>query len=223
MPAQARFGDRVPVPTTTFAPIAQGGIPQQPITSFAYENIGVNIDITPRTHHDDDVTLGLRIAVQAISGAGFGGLPTFANREINTTIRLRDGETNLLAGLIRDEERKTVNGIPGLSDLPVVGRIFGHNRDESTQTDIILTLTPHIVRVLQVSEEDLRAFRVGRDSLGGGIAIAPTLPIDLPPRDAVPPQQPGSEPPAAPLPGTLPGTVPGTIPGTTPGASPPDR
>ena len=58
--AQARFGERVPVPVTTFAPIATGGVQTQPITSFNYENIGVNIDITPRTHHDDDVSLALQ-------------------------------------------------------------------------------------------------------------------------------------------------------------------
>ncbi len=104
-PAQARFGERVPVPVTTFAPIATGGVNQQPITSFNYENIGVNIDITPRTHHDDEVSLALKIEVSSISGAGFGGLPTFGNREINTVIRLSDGETNMLAGLIRDDER----------------------------------------------------------------------------------------------------------------------
>ena len=98
MPAQARFGERVPVPVTMFAPIATGGVAQQPITSFNYENIGVNIDITPRTHHDDEVSLALKILVSSISGTGFGGLPTFGNREINTVIRLRDGETNLLAG-----------------------------------------------------------------------------------------------------------------------------
>ena len=109
-PAQARFGERVPVPVTTFAPIATGGTPQQPITSFNYENIGVNIDITPRTHHDDDVSLALKIAVTSISGTGFGGLPTFGNREINTVIRLRDGETNMLAGLIRDDERDVLDG-----------------------------------------------------------------------------------------------------------------
>ena len=86
---------------------------QQPITSFNYENIGVNIDITPRTHHDDDVSLALKIAVSSISGTGFGGLPTFGNREINTVIRLRDGETNMLAGLIRDEERTSLDGHPG--------------------------------------------------------------------------------------------------------------
>jgi general secretion pathway protein D len=82
--AQARFGERVPVPVTTFAPIATGGVSQQPITSFNYENIGVNIDITPRTHHNDEVSLALRVEISSISGTGFGGLPTFGNRSINT-------------------------------------------------------------------------------------------------------------------------------------------
>ena len=134
MPAQARFGERVPVPVTTFAPIATGGTPQQPITSYNYENIGVNIDITPRTHHDDDVTLALKVAVSSISGIGFGGLPTFGNREINTIIRLRDGETNMLAGLIRDDERRTLDGIPGLSDLPLIGRMFSHRDRTNSPT-----------------------------------------------------------------------------------------
>ena len=116
--AQARFGERVPVPVTTFAPIAQGGVQTQPITSFNYENIGVNIDITPRTHHDDAVSLAVKIELSSISGTGFGGLPTFGNRSINTTIRLKDGETNMLAGLIRDDERRSLAGIPGLSDIP---------------------------------------------------------------------------------------------------------
>ena len=111
--AQARFGERVPVPVTTFAPIATGGINQQPITSFVYENIGVNIDITPRIHHDDEVSLVLRVEISNISGTGFGGLPTFGNRQITTTIRLRDGETNMLAGLIRDNERTVMDGHPG--------------------------------------------------------------------------------------------------------------
>lgn len=163
--AQARFGERVPVPSTTFTPIATGGTPQQPITSFVYENIGVNLDITPRAHHDDDVTLALNIAVTSISGTGFGGLPTFGNREIKTTIRLRDGETNMLAGLIRDDERQSLEGIPGLSDLPLVGRLFAHNQKTTDQTDIILTLTPHLIRVLDLTEADLRPFKVGRDSL----------------------------------------------------------
>ncbi len=105
IPAQARFGERVPVPVTTFAPIAAGGVQTQPITSFNYEPIGVNIDITPRMHHDDAVTLALKVDLSSISGKGFGDLPTFGSRQINTVIRLKDGETNMLAGLIRDEER----------------------------------------------------------------------------------------------------------------------
>ena len=166
LPAQARFGERVPVPVTTFAPIATGGVAQQPITSFNYENIGVNIDITPRTHHNGDVSLALEVSVSNISGTGFGDLPTFGNRYINTTIRLKDGETNLLAGLIRDDERTVLEGIPGLIDLPVVGRLFGRNRTETQETDIILTLTPHIVRGLDLDEADLRPFIVGRDTSG---------------------------------------------------------
>ena len=198
MVAQARFGERVPVPVTTFSPIATGGISQQPITSFQYENIGVNIDIQPRTHHDDEVSLALKISVSSISGAGFNGLPTFGNREISTVIRLRDGETNLLAGLIRDDERKVVNGIPGLSDLPLVGRLFAHTRRETQETDIVLTLTPHVVRVLDLTEADLRPFRVGADPATSAI----DLPIVTPelPRDAAPAQP--NAPAAPPRPGS---------------------
>jgi general secretion pathway protein D len=142
MTASARFGDRIPIPVTTFAQIATGGVPQQPVTSYNYENIGVNIDITPRTHHDADVTLALNIAVTSVSGTGFGGLPTLGNREIKNQIRLRDGETSMLAGLIRDDERKSLDGIPGLSDIPGVGRFFAHSTRSANQTDIVLTLTP---------------------------------------------------------------------------------
>jgi general secretion pathway protein D len=180
--AQANFGERVPVPVTTFAPIAAGGVQTQPITSFNYENIGVNIDITPRTHHDDDVSLAIKIQVSSISGTGFGGLPTFGNRAISTVIRLKDGETNMLAGLIRDDERRVMGGIPGLSDLPVIGPLFANNRRESQETDIILTLTPRIVRVLNLRAEDLTPFRVGRDS--GSPIIDVPLPAPVrPPGD----------------------------------------
>ena len=164
--AQARFGERVPVPNTTFQPIATGGVNQQPVTSYTYENIGVNIDITPRTHHNDEVSLALKVEVSAISGTGYGGLPTFGSRSVNTIIRLRDGETSVLAGLIREEERTTIEGIPGLSDIPLIGRLFAHSTSERKESDIIITLTPHIVRVLDLSEVDLRPFRVGRDTSG---------------------------------------------------------
>jgi general secretion pathway protein D len=193
-PAKAAFGEQVPVPQTTFAPIATGGTPQQPITSFQYQNIGVNIDITPRTHHDDDVTLAIHVGVTSISGTGFGGLPTFGNRDITTVIRLREGETNMLAGLIRDDERTSLQGVPGISDIPLVGRLFAHTQKTTEQTDIILTLTPHIIRVLDLTEADLRPFRVGRDSLApiGELPppIEPPKPPEPPKEDAVNPNVP---------------------------------
>jgi general secretion pathway protein D len=227
--ATARFGERVPVPVTTFAPIAAGGINTQPITSYAYENIGVNIEITPRTHHDDDVTLALKVSLSSIAGAGFGGLPTFGNREISTTIRLKDGETNMLAGLIRDEERAVRSGVPGLSDIPGLGHLFASNHRETQQTDIILTLTPHIVRVLDLSEADLRPFRLGRDAGGaslaeilGGTPGTPREPdLDQPP--SAPAQAPPPLPLAAPRPAQTPFPQPlqGTLPGTPQPLQPP--
>jgi len=215
--AQAKFGERVPVPVTTFSPIATGGVAQQPITSFNYENIGVNIDITPRTHHDDQVTLAIKVNISSISGVGFGGLPTFGNREINTVIRLKDGETNLLAGLIRDDERRTVEGVAGLIDIPVIGRLFAHSKRETQETDIVLTLTPRLVRVLDLSESDVRAFKVGRDGDGGGPIELP-IPAALPP-PAVPPAAvpPAAAPAGAPPAGGLPNAAP-ILPPTPPPA-----
>ena len=213
IPASARFGDRVPVPITTFAPIAAGGVNTQPITSYAYENIGVNIDITPRMHHDDEVTLGMKVTISSILGTGFGGLPTFANREITTTIRLKDGETNMLAGLIRDDERTVLEGVPGLSDLPMVGHLFANNHKEVQQTDIILTLTPHIVRVLDLTEADLRPFVLSREA--GTITTTELTGPSTTPREEMPA---GAQPPGAPTGAPTGGAIP--VPPLTPAQTP---
>lgn len=229
LPAQAKFGEEVPVPQVTFAPIATGGVNQQPITSFTYRNVGVNIDITPRTHHNDDVTLAVKIEISSLSGTGYSGLPTFGTRSITTTIRLRDGETNLLAGLIRDNERTVLRGIPGLSDIPVIGRIFASNERETQQTDVVLMLTPRIIRVLDLTEEDLRPFLAGR---GGGPAAAsfdvpsvtplPLRPAQPPPdADGVVPQA-FPQLPAIPEQRTVPTPTPRTLPpAPTPPPTPP--
>jgi general secretion pathway protein D len=170
----------------------------QPITSFNYENIGVNIDITPRTHHDDEVSLAVRVELSSISGTGFGNLPTFGNRLISTVIRLKDGETNMLAGLIRDEERRSLAGVPGLSDIPVIGPLFAYNHIETQETDIILTLTPRIIRVLNLTEADLLPFRVGRDS--GAPLIDIPLPAPVPAPATRPPGIDAPDPTAPPAP-----------------------
>ncbi|HSN88475.1 MAG TPA: secretin N-terminal domain-containing protein, partial [Thermoanaerobaculia bacterium] len=144
------IGDRVPIPLTTFNTQnvgGQGGI--IPITSFQYQDVGIRIDIEPRVHHNREVTLKLKVEVSNLAGSvgGSGGQsqPIIGTRTIESVIRLRDGETNFLAGLIRDDEQNTDTGVPGLSDIPILGRLFSNKRTESTRTDVILTLTPHII------------------------------------------------------------------------------
>jgi len=199
--AQARFGDQVPVPVTVFSPIATGGLPQQPVTSFEYKDVGVNIDITPRVHHDGDVTLALKLEISSL-GALFQNNPTFRQRTVTSMIRLRDGETNILAGLISDEERTTVVGLPGLSSVPVIGRLFSRNRKETTETDIVMTLTPRIVRRIPIREEDLRSFAVGGESspLLFEVPAVPTLPAPAPARPEPPRIEPIRPPSPSPTP-----------------------
>ena len=186
--AQARFGDQVPVPVTTFSPIATGGVAQQPVTSFEYKNVGVNIDITPRVHQDGEVTLNLKLEISQV-GPLFQNLPTFNSRTVTSVIRLKDGETNILAGLINDSERHSLTGIPGLASLPIVGRLFARNHDEAAQTDIVMTLTPHVLRRTELTEEDLRSFSVGGETSPLLFEVPPIPPIATPaPRTAEPPR-----------------------------------
>lgn len=162
--ATARFGDQVPVPVTTFSAIATGGVAQQPITSFEYKNVGVNIDIKPRVHHDGDVTLELKLEISSLGPAGYNDLPTFSNRTVSSVLRLRDGETSVLAGLITDRESTSLSGLPGLADIPLLGRLFGRNQKDALETDIIMTITPRILFKPELTESDLKSFSVGSES-----------------------------------------------------------
>lgn len=191
----ANWGQRVPVPTLRVAPITQGGIDIQPQTQFDYESVGVNIGITPRTHPNDDVTLGLDIELSTLGLPGFDGLPTFGSRHVKTSIRLRDGETNILAGLIREDERTERQNIPGLGDIPVIGQIFGRTRREARQTDVVIMLTPHIIRALDLSEGDLTPLRLPREG-SGSVMLGPSSPMIIP----LPPRDPASAPVDAPTP-----------------------
>jgi len=191
--AQAKFGDQVPVPVTVFSPIASGGIAQQPITSFEYRPVGVNIDITPRVHHDGEVTLNLKLEVSSVATpvgvAGVQNLPTFNSRTLNSVIRLANGETSILAGLINDTERTSLTGLPGLANIPLLGRLFAHNHKEVDETDIVMTLTPRILRRAQLTEEDLKSFSLGTESspiLFEVPGVPP--PVVNPPRTQEPPR-----------------------------------
>jgi general secretion pathway protein D len=195
--AQARFGDQVPVPVTTFTAIATGGIAQQPITSFEYKNVGVNIDITPRAHHDGEVSLLLKLEISAVGAAGYQGLPTFNSRTVNSTLRLRDGETNMLAGLILDNERRGLTGLPGVASIPFIGKLFARNKDEAQQTDIVMTLTPHVIRRTEIDESDLRSFLVGGETSPFVFESPPATPSAAPPARTAEPRIEPIRPPSA--------------------------
>jgi general secretion pathway protein D len=166
--ARAVIGDRVPIPVTTFNTSNTVGSNIVPITSFQYQDVGITIEIEPRVHHNQEITLKLRVEVSNISGfigaAGGQQQPRIGTRSIESTIRLRDGETNMIAGLIRTDESDSNTGIPGLSDLPILGHIFGFKANDRSRTDLILTLTPHIVRQAEITEEDLLPIWVGTEA-----------------------------------------------------------
>lgn len=161
-------GDEIPIPRTTFSPIAAGGVSSQPITNFEYKNVGIEVYITPTIHFEDEVTLELELKVKALGGSGFGDLPIITTREVKNIIRLKDGETNLLAGLLKDEERKTLKGIAGLKSIPLLGSLFSSTDQTIQQTDVVLTITPYIIRKIPLSKEDNKPLWIPlEDSLSG--------------------------------------------------------
>lgn len=166
--ATLNIGDRVPLPLTTFNTQnvgGQGGI--VPITSFQYTDVGIRIELEPRVHHNHEITLKVKVEVSNLAGsvAGSGGQeqPIIGTRTFDSTIRLQDGETNFLAGLIRSDETSADRGIPGLSEIPVLGRLFSNKRTDTQRTDVILTLTPHIIRNAEITAEDLQPIWVGTE------------------------------------------------------------
>jgi len=181
---RVRFGQEVPVPQTTFAPIAQGGVNQQPITSFIYRNIGINIDITPRIHIDNNVTLDVVIESSSLSGQGYGGVPVFGTSRVEKSIRLKENETSIIAGLVKEELRNAIEGIPGLSELPGIGKIFSRTSSTKGETEIILALTPHIINPIKLSPDDISPFLIKETP-----ETAPQKPSEHIPEEEMPPER----------------------------------
>jgi general secretion pathway protein D len=161
-----RLGDRVPIPVTVF----QAVVPNQqlgvtvPTTTFQLTDVGINIDVTPRVHHNREISLTMRFELTSITAPGVGTTPpTLGNRTVNTVIRLKDGETNLLAGLLRRDERKSLRGIPGIIKVPFLRDLFASNDKGLQEKDIIFTITPHILRTPNVTEEDLTPIWIGTE------------------------------------------------------------
>ncbi len=160
------IGDRVPIPVTTFNSAQTVGSNIVPITSFQYQDIGIRLEIEPRIHHNREITLNIQVEVANVAGSveGTGGQqPIIGTRNIQSTIRLKDGETNFLAGLIRDDQSTGQTGVPGLGDIPILGRFFSKKSNENRRTDLVLTLTPHIIRTADITIEDLEPLWVGTE------------------------------------------------------------
>lgn len=158
------LGEQVPIPTTAFTPIAVGGATVNPLTSFEYKDVGVNVAMVPRVTFENEIILDLEVENStlgpSIEIAG-QSMPTFGSRSVGTTLRLRDGESNLLAGLLREEDRRGLRGIPGLTRIPIIRSLLASNEETIRQTDIIMLLTPRIVRTHQLTQENVSPIRIG--------------------------------------------------------------
>ena len=168
-------GQKVPIPTASFTPIMAGGSNAQPIVSYERTDVGIQLTIKPRIHLEGEVTLEVEIKVSSIAGSGVAGIPIINTREIKNVMRLKDGETNLLAGLLRDEERKSMGGIVGLKDLPILGSLFSTTQTAIDQSDVVMTITPTIIRSLRLTDQDMKPFWVDPNNITGLPANAQAL------------------------------------------------
>jgi len=174
-------GDEVPIPRTSFQPIATGGFGSQPLTSFDYKNVGIDIKITPKIHLEGDVTLEVAIKIKSLGEAGYADIPIITTREVTNIIRLKDGETNLLAGLLKDEERKTMRGIAGIKSIPILGSLFSNTNQTIQQSEVILTITPYIIRPFKIREQDREPIWVNLySSPGSATAGEMRMPVNSP-------------------------------------------
>ncbi|PYV56594.1 MAG: hypothetical protein DMG91_08960 [Acidobacteria bacterium] len=199
----------MPVATGSFQP-GIGGVGINPLvnTQFQYLDVGVNIDITPRIHAGREVTLKVMMDISNVTGqSNIGGIsqPIIGQRKIEHEIRLKEGEVNLLGGMLEDSQTKSLSGIPGLSQIPILRYLFGQTNTEHRENEIVFALIPHIIRGQELSELNQKALQVGTASA-----------IEL--RRVSRPQ-----PPAAPASSTQSAPAPQSAPDTTPQAPPPSQ
>jgi general secretion pathway protein D len=197
--ARIHIGDRVPVLTTTAA--ATGGFVSESVT---YLDVGLKLEVEPIISLDDEVTIrvGLEVSniVREVKSSSNTLTYQIGTRNAVTNLRLRDGETQVLAGLISNEDRRTADRVPGLGELPVAGRLFSHTLDNNNRTEIVLLITPRVLRTLDRPAPSAMEFPAGTDSATGtGTTVVPFV-LPRPPGEAAEGPQPAPPPakPAAP-------------------------
>ncbi len=164
--ASLHIGDRVPIITASFQTYTGTG-QYYPYNSFQYVDVGIKIDIEPRIHHNREVTLKLKVEVSSVSGeveiSQGQKIPQISTRTIQSVIRLKDGETNLLAGLLRTDKTTSKTGFPWLQDIPLIGNLFSKFSKTEKRTDLVLTITPQIIKMPDITEEDLLPIWAGTE------------------------------------------------------------
>jgi general secretion pathway protein D len=139
----------------------------------------VDIKLTPFIHNDKEVTIKIKLTINSIAGSQ-GDFPIFGKRELENTIRLKEGETNIIGGFIKDEFRKGVQGLPGLSRLPILGKLFGVGGNEGKETDLIFSITPRIIRQTEITAADKEPIWADVEAAPGGTR-GETAPGERPP------------------------------------------
>jgi general secretion pathway protein D len=204
--AKVMIGDKVPVITTT---TGQAGFVSD---SVSYLDVGLQLEVEPTVFADDDVAIRLGLEVSSVTGQVKSANGTLAyqigTRNANTFLRLHDGETQFLAGLISHDEQMTASRLPGLGDLPVIGRLFSSQMDNGTHSELVLAVTPHIVRNVRRPDSNEAELWVGTES-------APRLRVF-----ANRPAAPGATAEGAAAPASVAAETSGNVPGSAPTAVP---
>jgi len=216
-PAKLNIGSRVPIATGSFqAGVGVGTTSVNPLvnTQFTYIDVGVNLNITPRIHPNHEVSLKVAVEVSQVTGTStIGGIqqPIIGQDKIEHDIRLREGEVSVLGGLFTHTDTKTVNGWPGLAQIPIMKYLFADNRTEKQENDLLIVLIPRIVRMPDWSKADLRPISSGVEQ---NITVRRESDVRTPeiprtPSTGTPPQQqPQVQPPAVAAPGAAPAATP---------------
>jgi Flp pilus assembly secretin CpaC len=164
-------------PASLFANAAGAGIAQQPYPGAQYEDLGVKIKTTPTVHPNDEVTLQLEFEIRALAGSSINGIPIITNRTISQTVRIKEDEPTIIGGLLDNEETRTLTGLPGFANLPGVGYFFGQRNTTAQDTEMVILITPHKLRL---GDRVSRSIYVGRDTSTGrgsaGVAPSPRQP-----------------------------------------------
>lgn len=188
--AKIHIGDKIPIPVTTIGAGNNSFIGQ----SANYLDVGLKLDVEPRVMLNNEVSI--RISLEVSNATFFAGslFPTIGTRNTSTVLMSGDGETQVLAGLISDEDRETTSKVPGLSSLPLIGRLFSKPRNDDAKTEIVLLITPHVVRNLQRPSAADAEFYGGAGGRNSPLNIRPSAVIQQAPGvlQAPPPPPPGT-------------------------------